>query len=199
MPVCVQWAGRVRDGAALLRVWLPRPRPWALCQRWGLAPGPGWGALTERFLRAPPPRSHRRQITMSPGKEVDEAQMCVLLTSVHSKTSGHLFVFVCVRVCTPVLVCAPPTVCPCLSLSPRVWLVVYAWPHDCVSVRVCLSLSVATGHCASSVCACPSGAASIPRDCLFVAVGLCGLGVRECCAFEAVGLDLSVCVLCLCM
>lgn len=25
-------------------------------------------------------------------------------TSVHSKTSGHLFVFVCVRVCTPVLV-----------------------------------------------------------------------------------------------
>lgn len=43
--------------------------------------------------------------------------MCVCLTSVQSKTSGHLFVFVCVQVCTPVLVCTLPAVCLCLSLS----------------------------------------------------------------------------------
>ena len=113
--------------------------------------------------------------------------MCVLLTSVHSKTSGHLFVFVCVRVCTPVLVCALPAVCLCLSLSlyvsgplsQCVCLLVYACPHDCVWVCVCLSVSVSTGHCVSLICACPSRAAGVPPDCLFVAVGLCGLGVSE--------------------
>lgn len=143
---------------------------------------------------------------MSPGKEVEEAQMCVLLTSVHSKTSGHLFVFVCVRVCTPVLVCAPPAVCLCLSLSlyvsgplsQCVWLLVYACPHDCVSVCVCVSkfICVYGALCVLGLCLSRAG----PLDCLCVVVGLCGLGMRECCAFEAVGLDLSVSVsLCLCM
>lgn len=55
---------------------------------------------------------------MSPGREMkEEAQMCVCLTSVHSKTSGHLFVSVCVQVCTPVLVYEVLAVCLCLSLS----------------------------------------------------------------------------------
>lgn len=95
------------------------PRPRAGSQRWGLALGPGWGALTEQKVPQSSRWSHGRQITTSPGREVEqEAQMCVCASHfVHSKTSGHLFVFVCVRVCTPVLVCVLPAVCLCLSLS----------------------------------------------------------------------------------
>lgn len=113
--------------------------------------------------------------------------MCVCLTSVHSKTSGHLFVFVYVREYTPVLVCALRAVCLCLSLSLYVsgplsrcvWLLVYACLQDCVWVCMCVSVSVPTGHCVSLICACLSRAASIPRECLFVSVGPCGLSVSE--------------------
>lgn len=105
--------------------------------------------------------------------------MC--FTSVHSKTSGHLSVFVCVRVCTPVLVYALPAVCLCLSLSldgfgplsQYVCLLVSACPHDYVWVCVCLSVSVSTGHAVSLIHACLSRAASTPLDSLFVA-GLWG-------------------------
>lgn len=112
--------GKVRDVRDVLRVWLPWLWPWAGCQRWGLALGLGAAGSNDQAKDSPEfsPWSHRHHITMSPGREVEEeAQMCVCLTSVHSKTSGHLFVFVCVRVCTPVLVCALLAVCLCLSLS----------------------------------------------------------------------------------
>lgn len=138
--------GKVRKVRALLRLWLPWLRSRAQCQRWGLAPGPGWGVLTAQKTPQSSSWNHRHQITISPGGEVEEeAQMCARLTSVHGKTSGHLSVFVCVRVCTPVLVCG----CRCVSvpafvsvctrpLSQCVWLSVYARLHGCVwCVCVC--------------------------------------------------------------
>lgn len=142
-------------------MWLLWPWPRAQCQRWGLALGPQWGALTEQKIPQFSSWSHRRQITMSPGREVEEeAQMCVCLTSVHSKTSGHLFVFVCVRVCTPVLVCALRAVCLCLSLSlyvsgplsQCVWLLVYACLCDGVWVCMCGSVSAYGALCVLDLC-----------------------------------------------
>ena len=72
--------------------------------------------------------------------------MCVRLTCVHSETSGHVFVFVWVRVCTPVLVRALPAVCRRLSLSLSVSgplsqcvrLLVQACPQDCLWGGVCV-------------------------------------------------------------
>lgn len=133
--------GKVRNVRALLRVWLPWPRSRAQCQRWGLAPGPGWGALTEQKIPQSSSWNHRHQIIISPGREVEEeAQMCVCLTSVHSKTSGHLFVFVCVRVCTPVLVCALPLcVCACLCLCMYLGLCLSVC--GCWSMPACMAVS----------------------------------------------------------
>lgn len=103
------------------------PRLW---RGWG-----GFGAVTELKSLLRPPWSHRRQITMSPGREVEEAaQMCVRLHICPQQNLWALFVFVCVRVCMPVLVRAQPAVCLRLSLSPcvsaplslGVWLLVNA-------------------------------------------------------------------------
>lgn len=96
--------------------------------------------------------------------------MCVRLTCVHSETSGHVFVFVWVRVCTPVLLCTLPAVCRRLSLSVCIW----AFVSVCVAVGpglptglslgwcVCLGVSVSVERCVSLSCTCLRRAARMP-------------------------------------
>lgn len=54
MPVSVSNEEGKVDVRALLRVWLLWPQPQAQCQRWGLAVGPEWGALTEQKISQSP-------------------------------------------------------------------------------------------------------------------------------------------------
>lgn len=132
----IQWGGEDKECqgsaegvAAMASVTGPVPEV-------GAGPGPRVGGSDCAEIPQRSSWSHRHRIIISPGREAEqEAQMCVHLTSVHSKTSGHLFVFVCVRVCTPVPVCALLLcVCACLCLCMYLGL--------CLSVCGCWSLPV---------------------------------------------------------
>lgn len=196
--------GRVRDVGALLRVWPPRPRPWALSQRWGLALGPGWGAPTEKFLRVLPGATGAR--LPCPRARRSRRPRCAC--SLHLSTAKPLGIYLSLSVsgCARLCLCAHRRLCVCACLCLCMYLGLCLSVSGCwsmpvlmtVSACVCVSkfICVYGALCVLGLCLSRAG----PLDCLCVVVGLCGLGVRECCAFEAVGLDLSVSVsLCLCM
>lgn len=106
--------------------------------------------------------------------------MCVCLTSVHSKTSGHLFVFVCVRVCTPVLVYSAGCVSAPVFVS--IWafvsgcMLVCAQPHGCGPV--CLHIPASQGHYVSLLCTWLSRALGTAGQSIWGSMGHCGLMVK---------------------
>ena len=132
MPVSVSHTeSQGRDVWALLGVWLPWPRPRTRCQRWGLAPGPVWGALTEQKIPPSSPWSHRRQITMSPGREVEkEAQMCVPYIC----PQQNLWAFICLCLCPGVHACACVRAAGCVSVPVFVSVCIWAFVSVCVAV-----------------------------------------------------------------
>lgn len=134
--------GKVRDVRALLRVWLPWPWPWAQCQRWGLALGPRWGALTEQKIPQFSSWSHKRQITMSPGREVEEeAQMCVC--ALHLSTAKPLGIYLSLsmsgsaRLC----LCAHCRLCVYACLCLYMYLGLCLGVYGCWSTPVCRTVS----------------------------------------------------------
>lgn len=71
----------------------------------GAGPGPRVGALGEQKIPESSLEPQAPDYQCPRARRSRRRPRCACAsTSVHSKTSGHLFVFVCVRVCTPVLV-----------------------------------------------------------------------------------------------
>lgn len=133
--------GKVRDVRALLRVWLPWPWPWAQCQRWGLALGPRWGALTEQKMPQFSSWSHKRQITMSPGRKVEEeAQMCVC--ALHLSTAKPLGIYLSLSVSGSARLCLCAH-CGLVSMPVFVSICIWAFVSvcGCWSTPVCRTVS----------------------------------------------------------
>lgn len=97
----------------------------------GAGPRPRVGALTEQKIPPSSPWSHRRQITMSPGREVEkEAQMCVPYIC----PQQNLWAFICLCLCPGVHACACVRAAGCVSVPVFVSVCIWAFVSVCVAV-----------------------------------------------------------------
>lgn len=144
---------KVRGVRALLRVWLIWPRPWAWCQKWELALGPGgWGALILQKIPQSPLWSHRRQITNVPrqGGRGGGPDVHVLL---HLSTAKPLGIYLSLSVsgCARLCLCEPRRLCVCACLCLCMYLGLCLRVCGCWSMPVCMTLS---GFVCVYVCLC---------------------------------------------
>lgn len=111
----------------------------------------------------------------------------------------NLWAFICLCLCLGVHACACVRTAGCVSVPVFVSVRIWAFVPVCVAAGLCLpawlclSACVLKGHRVSLVCAGLSGLQAAPwKARLYLCVPTALAQDRECCAFEAAGLDLSV-------
>ena len=157
----------------------------------GAGPGPrvgGGGALTEQKIPQSSPPSHRRQLTTSPGRQVEqEAQMCVCASHVSTAKPLGMYLSLSGSGCARLCLCARCRLCvaACLCLCRYLGLclsVCGCWSrpaHRSVSGVVCVSgcICVRGALCVLELCM-PQEGQQHALGCLFASL-MAGLGVSE--------------------